>query len=103
MSFAAKKLAVTGDATAVVVYSNPAGGPAEKVVTVEVNNTSANSVYLGGSSATTDGTNGAGAAASNAGRTVATLTAKSVTLLPGDSLYIFAHTTSTVEVNANGQ
>lgn len=106
MAFQAKKMSVTGDAAAVLVYRNPVTSKQTEIgrdVVVTVANTSANTVYLGGSSATTDGTNGSGAADSNAGLPVAAAASKDVVLQPGDELYVFAHTTSTINVAANGQ
>ena len=93
MSLVGTRPSVVGGATAVRIASNPQGSAIGKEVTVEVNNTSANSVYLGGSTAAT---------ASVASRTVPTATSKVVTLTPGDSLYCFAATTSAIEVLANG-
>ncbi len=100
MAVGNRSIAVTGDATAVVVYTNPAGGPVE---TVFVDNAGGNTVYIGATSATTDGTNGVGASASNKGFPVATATQRTFTLLTGEALYVFAHVTNTITVWANGQ
>lgn len=101
MAITNKKLTVTGDAAAVIVAGDPAGNNYLTENHVEINNTSANSVWVGGPGVT-DGTS-AGGTAATAGRTIPTNTSFSVDLKPGDTLYIFAHVTSVVEVFATGQ
>src|SRR6478735_3819502 len=101
MAIANKAMTVTGDAVATLVYSNPqtgrnSAGGASNDVTVFVDNGSANTVYVGGTSATTDGTNGAGASAANKGYPIATTLNRSFVLKPGDSLNVFANTTSAI-------
>lgn len=108
MAVANKSLSVTGDAVAALIYSNPrvnrpTNGGAPDDVTVFVDNAGGNTVYIGGTSATTDGTNGVGAAAANKGFPVATATQRTFVLKPGDSLYAFAHTTNVITAWANGQ
>lgn len=68
-----------------------------------VDNAGGNTVYVGATSATTDGTNGAGAAAANKGFPVATGTQRTFTLHPGEAVYVFAHVTNVITVWANGQ
>lgn len=80
--------------TPVVIATNPAGNELTHVITVEVNNTSANSVFVGGPDVLAAGT---------AGRTVPTLTKFGpVTLYPGDVLYAAAGSASVIEVFATG-
>ena len=92
MAFLAVRPSVVGNAPAVLIAFG--GGPSTRNTRVEVNNTSVNPVYIGGSTAAT---------ASVASRTVPTLTAVTFELRPGESMYAFATTTSTIEVTADGQ
>lgn len=106
MTVSAGDITLTGDATAVLLAENPDGKDLQYIgrdVVVLITNTSANPVYIGGSSATTDGTNGSGAAASNKGATILTTASQAFVLSPGDKLYGFAHTTSVINVWKNGQ
>lgn len=98
-----RSLSITGDAAAVLVAENTRGNvPGAEPATVYITNGATNSVYLGGTSAVTDGTNGAGAAATNSGKVLAASTAVEIRLAPGDKLYAFAHTTQTVTLYATG-
>ncbi|MGZ4518851.1 MAG: hypothetical protein ACXVGB_00335 [Mycobacteriaceae bacterium] len=108
MAIANKSMSVTGDAAAALIYSNarvcyPSDGSATNDVTVFVDNAGGNTVYIGATAATTDGTNGAGAAAGNKGFPVATATQRTFVLKPGESIYVFAHTTNVITAWANGQ
>lgn len=107
MAIANKSMSVTGDAVAVLIYAStkspaPFGGT-ENVTTVFIDNAGGNTIYVGGTAATTDGTNGSGASAANKGYPIATATQRTVVLLPGESLYVFAHVTNVITVFANGQ
>lgn len=105
MTVSAGDVTLTADAAATLLATNPypkAESYVGRDITVLITNTSANSVYIGGSTAVTDGTNGAGAAASNKGATILTAASQMFVLSPGDKLYGFAHTTSVINVFISG-
>lgn len=91
MAFKATRVALVGNAVAVLVAT--AGGPVDRNTRVEINNTSANTVYIGASNAT--------AAASS--RTIPTATTVVFELRPDETMYAFATVNSTIEVTADGQ
>jgi len=92
-------ISIVADAAAQLIASNT---KRTRDVTVKVLNSATNVIYLGGSTATTDGTNGAAAAATNKGLAVAALAAAEVTLKPGDKLYAFCTTNQTALFYAQG-
>lgn len=82
MTIANRSISVTGDAVAVLVYASKRGTEpydgSDRVTTVFIDNAGGSTVYVGATSATTDGTNGAGASASNKGFPIATATQRGV-------------------------
>jgi len=104
MTVSAGDVTLTADAAGLLIATNPYDAGQRYIgrdITVLVTNTSANTVYIGGSNVT-DGTNGAGAASTNKGASILTTASQMFVLSPGDKLYGFAHATSVVNVFVSG-